>query len=177
MNFSQSNGNQMENKERKRIICWHDPKSGTSDAPSISGLDYLKAIKEGRINPPPAAMLVGYKISEVDTGYAVFELEPEEYHYNPFSTVHGGIISTLLDTTMIASVLSTLQKGFSCSTMEIKVNFIRPVTANTGLVRCEARPIHVGKRLATVEGRVNDKGGVILAHGSSTCSIFKITKS
>jgi len=71
---------------------------------------------------------------------------------NPFSTAHGGIISTLLDTTMTAFVLSTLQKGFSCSTIEIKVNFIRPVTANTGLVRCKARPIHVGKRLATVEG-------------------------
>jgi uncharacterized protein (TIGR00369 family) len=167
----------MENPERKRTISWHDPKSGKRDAASITGLDYLKGIKEGKINPPPAAMLVGYRISEVDKGYAVFELEPGEYHYNPFSTVHGGMISTLLDTTMTASVLSTLQKGFSCSTMEIKVNFIRPVTTNTGLVRCKARPIHLGKRLATVEGRVEDKGGILLAHGSSTCSIFKIGTS
>jgi len=107
----------MENIERKRTIIWDDPKNNARDATSISGLDYLKAIKDDKINPPPVAMLVGYKISEVDHGYAVFELDPAEYHYNPFATVHGGIISTLLDTTMTASVLSTLQKGISCSTV------------------------------------------------------------
>jgi uncharacterized protein (TIGR00369 family) len=164
----------MENIERKRTIIWDDPKNSARDATSISGLDYLKAIKDGKINPPPVAMLVGYKISEVDHGYAVFELDPAEYHYNPFATVHGGIISTLLDTTMTASVLSTLQKGISCSTVEIKVNFIRPITAKTEVLRCEARPIHVGKRLATVEGQLRDKYSNLYAHGVSTCSIFKM---
>ncbi|MEE8479665.1 MAG: PaaI family thioesterase [Desulfobacterales bacterium] len=165
----------MENIDRKRTIIWEDPKNSVRDAASsISGFDYLKSILDGRINPPPVAMLVGYKISEVDNGYAVFELNPEEYHYNPFSTVHGGIISTLLDTTMTASVLSTLQKGISCSTVEIKVNFIRPITAKTEVLRCEARPIHVGKRLATVGGQLRDKNGNLYAHGVSTCSIFKM---
>lgn len=163
----------MENIHRKRTIIWEDPKNSARDAASISGLDYLKSIKDGRINPPPIAMLVGYKISEVDNGYAVFELNPEEYHYNPFFTVHGGIISTLLDTTMTASVLSTLQKGISCSTVEIKVNFIRPVTTNTGILRCEARPIHLGKRLATAEGKLKDKNDNLYAHAVSTCLIFK----
>ncbi|MCD4719556.1 MAG: PaaI family thioesterase [Desulfobacula sp.] len=164
----------MENIDRKRTIVWEDPKNSARDAASISGLDYLKSIKDGRINPPPVAMLVGYKISEVDNGYAVFELNPEEYHYNPFSTVHGGIITTLLDTTITASVLSTLQKGISCSTVEIKVNFIRSITAKTKILRCEAKPIHIGKRLATAEGRLKDKNGNLYAHGISTCSIFKI---
>ncbi len=165
----------MEKIDRKKTITWEDPKNSTRDAASISGLDYLKSIKKGIINPPPVAMLVGYKISEVDNGYAVFELNPEEYHYNPFSTVHGGILSTLLDTTMTASVLSTLQKGISCSTVEIKVNFIRPVTSKTIVLRCEARPIHIGKRLATVEGRLKGNNGKLYAHGVSTCSIFKQT--
>ncbi len=165
----------MENIDRKRTIIWEDPKNSARDATSISGLDYLKSIKEGVINPPPVAMLVGYKISEVDNGYAVFELNPEEYHYNPFSTVHGGILSTLLDTTMTASVLSTLQKGISCSTVEIKVNFIRPVTSKTEILRCEAKPIHIGKHLATVEGRLKCNNGKLYAHGVSTCSIFKQT--
>lgn len=158
--------------ERKKTIYWHDPDLGKRDAASISGLDYLKTIKEGQRQPPPAAMLVGYRLSDVDTGYAAFELDPREYHYNPFSTVHGGILSVLLDTAMTASVLSTLPIGLACATVEIKVNFIRPVTEETGFIRCEARPIHVGKRLATVEGRIRDKNGVLLAHGVSTCSIF-----
>ena len=164
--------------ERKRTIFWDDPKiNKRAAATSISGLDYLRAIKDGRINPPPVAMLVGYKILEIENGYAVFELSPAEYHYNPFATVHGGILSTLLDTAMTASVLSTLSKGISCSTIEIKVNFIRPVTTDTEVLRCEARPIHVGKRLATVEGRLKDKNGKLYAHGISTCVIFKVVET
>jgi uncharacterized protein (TIGR00369 family) len=161
--------------ERRRTIIWDDPQINKREAAaSISGLDYLKAIKDGRISPPPIANLVGYNISEVDNGNAVFELKPAEYHYNPFATVHGGILSTLLDTAMTASVLSTLPKGISCSTIEIKVNFIKPVTADTEVLRCEARPIHIGKTLATAEGRLHDKNGVLYAHGISTCSIFKV---
>jgi uncharacterized protein (TIGR00369 family) len=161
--------------ERTKTISWDDPQRNKRDAiASISGLDYLKAIKEDRISPPPVANLVGYRISEVDNGYAAFELNPAEYHYNPFATVHGGILSTLLDTTMTSSVLSTLPKGFSCTTIEIKVNFVRPVTVETGILKCVARPVHVGKKLATVEGKLNDKNGVLHAHGVSTCSIFKV---
>jgi uncharacterized protein (TIGR00369 family) len=166
------NGYEME---RTKTISWADPQRNKRDAvTSISGLDYLKAIKEDRISPPPVANLVGYKICKVDNGYAAFELNPAEYHYNPFATVHGGILSTLLDTTMTASVLSTLPKGFSCTTIEIKVNFIKPVSVETGILKCEARPIHVGKKLATVEGKMRDKQGVLHAHGVSTCSIFKV---
>jgi len=161
--------------ERTKTISWGDPQINKRDAASsISGLDYLKSIKENRISPSPVANLVGYKIYEVDEGFAVFELDPAEYHYNPFATVHGGILSTLLDTSMAASVLSTLPIGYSCTTIEIKVNFIKPVTSETGILKCEATPIHVGKKLATVEGRINDRDGVLHAHGVSTCSIFKI---
>lgn len=162
--------------QRKKTIVWSDPKVNRRDAAAaISGLDYLRAVKEGNISPPPVAMLVGYKIVTVDNGYAVFELNPAEYHYNPFATVHGGILTTLLDTTMTASVLSTLPQGMTCSTVEIKTNFIRPVTINTGLLRCEARPIHMGKRLATIEGHLKDTKGQLIAHGISTCSIFKVS--
>lgn len=161
--------------KRTKTISWDDPQNSKRDtAASISGLDYLVAIKENRINPPPVANLVGYKICEVENGYVAFELNPAEYHYNPFATVHGGILSTLLDTAMTSSVLSTLPKGASCTTIEIKVNFIKPVTADTGILKCEARPLHVGKKIATAEGKLKDKNGVLHAHGISTCSIFKV---
>ena len=75
---------------------------------------------------------------------------------------------------MTAAVLSTLPKSFSCTTIEIKVNFIKPVTADTGILKCEARPIHIGKKLATVEGKIKDNNGILHAHGGSTCSIFKV---
>ena len=165
--------NETSTTQRIRTIVWEDPSISTRDAHSISGLDYLRAIKKGEIAPPPIARLLGYNISEIDTGLAVFELEPAEYHYNPFGTVHGGIASTLLDTTMTAAVLSTLPRGAQCSTIEIKVNFILPIVSKTGIVRCKAKTIHVGNRIATAEGKLVDKQEKLYAHAVSTCMIFQ----
>ena len=161
--------------QRTRTIAWDDPEShDRASVASLSGLEYLEGIRNGSIKPPPVAALVGYRVAEAGKGYALFELEPAEYHYNPFSTVHGGILATLMDTAMAASVLTTLPPGVSCATIEIKVNFIRPVTARTGVLRCEGRPLNVGRHLATVEGRLEDGDGNLCAHGVGTCSIFKI---
>ena len=161
--------------ERKRTIVWNDPQINKRDAvSSVSGLDYLRSIRDGKISPPPAAQLIGYQIREVDHGFASFELQPGEYHYNPFATVHGGILSTLLDTTMTAAVLTTLPQNITCSTVEIKVNFIKPVSIESKLLRCEARIIHRGKKLATVEGRIKGGNDELYAHGVSTCLIFKV---
>jgi uncharacterized protein (TIGR00369 family) len=164
------------NKQRVHTITWEDPKISARDATSISGLDYLCSIRDGKIKPPPIAMLVGYRIREVEKGSTLFELEPAEYHYNPFATVHGGIASTLLDTAMTSAVLSTLSVGLSCSTVEVKVNFIRPITNKTGIVRCKAKIIHAGNRIATAEGRIIDNNEQLYAHGVSTLMIFKQPK-
>ena len=101
----------MTDTERTRTITWNDPRIGARDVGSISGLDFLKSIIDGRIDTPPAAILLGYQIVAIRSGFAAFELNPQEYHYNPFAMVHGGIISTLLDTTMTCAVLTTLPKG------------------------------------------------------------------
>jgi uncharacterized protein (TIGR00369 family) len=158
--------------KRTRTIAWEDPRISTRDTQSISGLDYLCAIRDGGIAPPPAANLVGYHIVSVVAGEVVFELNPSEYHYNPFSTVHGGMLSTLLDTAMTATVMSVLPAGKACSTMELKVNFIRPVTTRTGTVAAKANLIHTGKQIATVEGRLTDKNEKLYAHATSTCMII-----
>ncbi len=159
---------------RKRIITWEDPRVNKKDATeSTCGLDYLKAIRDGKISPPPVASLVGYKIREVDFGFAVFELNPAEYHYNPFETVHGGILSTLLDTSMTASILSTLPGGVYCPTIDIKISLIKPVTEKTGILHCEGKPIDIGNRLAVAEGWLKDENDKLYAHGTCTCAIKK----
>ena len=160
--------------KRTRTFQWEDPQISSRDTQNISGLDYLCALRDGRIAPPPAARLVGYHIVNVDTGQAVFELNPSEYHYNPFSTVHGGMLSTLLDTAMTAAVMTLLPPGKACSTLELKINFIRPVSSRTGLVTAKANVIHAGKRVATAEGRLFDANEKLHAHATSTCLINKI---
>ncbi len=163
-------------RERTRTIHWVDPKANARDATRISGYDFLNSIREGKIPAPPLAALLGYHIVELDTGRTVFEIEPAEYHFNPFGLVHGGIASTMLDTAMTSAILTTLAVGLSCTTLEMKVNFIRPLTDRMGPVRSEGRVIHVGKRIATAEGKLVDRDNKLYAHGVTTCIVFTVRR-
>lgn len=163
----------MNKIDRKLTISWEDPTESARDVQSISGLEYLTSIKDGIISPPPIAKLVGYKLVDVHKGVTVYTFDPKEYHYNPFFSVHGGMISTILDTTMTAAVLSALDKGVGCSTAEIKVNFVRPITVETGVLKCMGQLVHIGKRLATAEGKLEDEKGTLYAHGISTCLMIR----
>jgi uncharacterized protein (TIGR00369 family) len=149
---------------------------GANAARFMSGLDYLRAIETGEIPPPPIAQLLGFSLKRVDSGQAVFELEPAEYHYNPIGMVHGGVASTVLDSAMGCAVHSTLPAGTGYSTVELKVNFIRPLSTETGTLHCEASVIHTGGRISTAEGKIVDKDGKLYAHGTTTCIIFRPSK-
>ncbi len=164
--------------ESRRIhtVTWEDPEVSARDAASIGGLDYLRAIMEGKIAPPPVAMLLGYQLREIDVGRVVFELEPAEYHYNPFASMHGGIMSTVLDSAMTSAILTTLPAGVGCSTLEIKVNFVRPITTRTGLVRCEGKIVHGGNRIAIAEGRITDSRDKLCSFAVSTCLVFRVAQ-
>lgn len=116
---------------------------------------------------------MNFRISELSEGRAVFTVEPAEYHYNPLGVVHGGVTATLLDSAMGCAVHSTLPAGAGYTTLEIKVNYIRPMFAETGLVRCESKVIHVGGRTAIAEGKIVDEKGKLYAHGTTTCIIFR----
>ncbi len=137
-----------------------------------SGLDTIRAIFAGELPPPAIAELMGFRGAEVELGHAVFEFEPGPQHYNPIGSVHGGVAMTLLDSAMGCAVHSTLAAGVRYTTLEVKTNFIRPMTVETGLVRCEGRVLHAGSRVATAEGKVLDAAGRLLAHGTTTCLIL-----
>lgn len=160
---------------RTRTITWEDPRALAKAALGLSGMEYLQKIVAGELPPPPIGALMNFRISELSEGRAVFVVEPAEYHYNPIGVVHGGFAATLLDSAMGCAVHSTLPAGASYTTLEIKVNFIRSMSAETGVVRCEANIIHVGGRTATAEGKIVDQKGKLYAHGTTTCIIFRPT--
>src|SRR5438445_6419431 len=139
---------------RTRTITWEDPAPGARVGRTMSGLDYLKALQEGVIPPPPIAVLMDMSIVEVSEGRVVFAAQPAEYHYNPLGTVHGGLAATLLDSAMGCAVQSTLDGGAGYTTLELKVNYVRPMTRDTGRVVCEATVVHRGGTVATAEGRL-----------------------
>jgi uncharacterized protein (TIGR00369 family) len=158
---------------RSRTITWQDPTAAALEGQHRSGLDYLHAIQSGELPPPPIAQLMGFDLLEVDEGHAVFGVTPAEYHYNPIGVVHGGLAATLLDSAMGCAVHSTLPEGTGYTTLELKVNYLRPLTAETGPVRCEADIIHVGGRVATAGARLVDAQDRLYAHATTTCMVFR----
>jgi uncharacterized protein (TIGR00369 family) len=139
----------------------------------VTGLEVLRAIAAGELPGAPIAELLGFAPVETEEGRVVFAATPGPQHYNPIGSVHGGLAATLLDSAMGCAVHSTLPAGVGYTTLELKVNFVRPITSETGRIVCEGTIVHRGGRVATAEGRVfAEADGSLLAHGTTTCLIF-----
>lgn len=141
---------------------------------SVQGLDLLQGMIEGRYPGPPMAELLDFGASEIGPGRAVFVARPGRQHYNPAGTVHGGYAATLLDSAMGCAVHTLVPQGQGYTTLEIKINYVRPMFDTTGEVRCEASVINMGKTVATADGKLLDAKGRLIAHGTTTCMIFPL---
>jgi uncharacterized protein (TIGR00369 family) len=143
---------------------------------TYDGLGFLQAIVDGTLPAPPIAETLGFDLTHVEKGKAVFEGTPAFRHYNPIGVVHGGFTMTLMDSCMACAIQTTLGKGEIYTTLEIKVNLVRAITKDTGPVRATGRLIHRGRTTGTSEGDVRDAAGTLLAHGTTTCMIFPVKK-
>jgi uncharacterized protein (TIGR00369 family) len=139
---------------------------------SYDGLAFLKAIIDGTVPNPPISETLGFHLIDVTNGRAVFEGFPAYRHYNPIGTVHAGFAATLLDSALGCAIFSTLNKGDTWTTLELKLNLVRPLTKDIGPVRAEGRIIHRGRAVATSEGDLKDRAGKLYAHATTTCMIF-----
>lgn len=163
----------MSETKRERTHGWADPKALAEKAKSMSGFDFLNGILNGETPQAPVAETLDFHPLSLEPGKVVFEYEPREYHYNPIGTVHGGVISTILDTAMGCALQSRLSHGVAYTTLELKVNFLKAVTSERGKLKAEGRIIHLGRTTALVEADLKDDNGTLYAHGVSTCMIFK----
>lgn len=158
--------------ERERTFTWTDPMIGALAAKDMSGFEYLKAMKEGKLAPPPVMEMMDFSIGTFEEGKVSFILTPQEYHYNPIGTVHGGVISTILDSAMACTLHSVLPSGTGYTTMELKVNFLKAISIKTGNLICEGNILSLGRKSALVEAKLLDSEGKLYAFATSTCMIL-----
>ncbi len=140
---------------------------------SMGGLEFFRQMLAGTLPRAPMTTLLNLRLLEVGKGRVVFGAVPTRAHYNGMGVVHGGLAATLLDSALGCAVNTMAPPGKIFTTLELKINFTRPLTREVGPVRCEARIIHVGNRIATAEGRVVDTRGKLYAHGTTTCILFQ----
>jgi uncharacterized protein (TIGR00369 family) len=146
----------------------------TDELLSYDGLAFLRDMIAGVVPQPPIAKTLGFRLDEADPGRAVFEgaRRRAHAHYNPLGTVHGGFTATLLDSALACAIFTTLKQGDAWTTLELKLNFVRPMFEDTGLVRAEGRVTHPGRRAATAEGMLKDVSGKLYAHATTTCMVM-----
>lgn len=137
-----------------------------------SGLSFLRGLIEGRHPAPPFSRATRIYLSEAENGRVVFTGEPSEDFFNPIGTIHGGWTSAILDSAMACAVHTTVAAGQGYTTVEMKLNFVRPILPVSGRLTCEGVVVHRGSTLATSEGKLFDGQGKLLAHGTETCMIF-----
>jgi uncharacterized protein (TIGR00369 family) len=139
-----------------------------------SGLEILKAISAGELPVPPVLRTLGIDGVEVEEGRMVFHLEPQEFHYNPLGTMHGGVLATLLDSAAGCAVHTTLPAGVGYTSLDLTTKFLRPVTVASGALRCEGTVLSRGSRVALAQAQVLDGGDRLVAHATSSCLIFPV---
>jgi uncharacterized protein (TIGR00369 family) len=159
-------------EERTRTYSWDDPFALRDAMAGRSGLELMRMMASGEVSPPPIAETLGFRLVEATHGRAVFECMPAEYHYNPIGIVHAGLAMTLMDSAMGLAFVTTLEEPMGWTTLEVKANFTRTLTTETGLVRCVGTVVHPGRRVATTEARVEDSAGRLCAHGTSTILVL-----
>jgi uncharacterized protein (TIGR00369 family) len=159
--------------QRQRTFSWEEPTPFRHRGEGKPGLELLQLAVAGHFPPPPMAMLMDIRLTEIVKGRAVFTGTPQEFHYNPLGTVHGGYGATLLDSAMGCAIHTLVPMGQAYTTLEFKINCVRPLTDRTGPVRAEGRVVASGRRTATSEARLVDAAGKLYSHGTTTCMILE----
>jgi uncharacterized protein (TIGR00369 family) len=140
----------------------------------LTGADFMRGMITGRLPAAPIAELANMRLAEVDEGHIVFEAEPRFAHYNPMGSVHGGWFGVLLDSAMGCAVMTRLPRGHGYTTLEYKINILRPAFESSGRLRAIGRSVHAGRRTATADGRLEDAEGRLYATGTTTCLVVAL---
>lgn len=160
--------------QQSKTITWVDPRPQAARALAMPGIDYLRAILAGEIPGAPIASHINMDFVSVDPGIVVMGATPDESHYNPIGSVHGGFFATLLDSVCGCAVQTTLPAGTAYTSLDLNVSFLRAITTETGRVEATGRVTKPGSKAAFVEADIKDSGGRLLATATSTCLVFPV---
>src|SRR4029453_1137036 len=133
--------------------------------------DVVQQIYRGELSPPPVARLIGFTLTAMQPGQGVIELEAAAQHANPMGAPHGGVLCDIADAAMGMAYASTLAEGETFTTLELKINFLKPVW--TARLRAIGRVVKAGQTIGLLECDITDEGNHLVARASSTCMTLR----
>lgn len=168
--------NDMSILPRERTIRWEDPRPSAQAGLGMAGIDFLRAIGDGRVPRPPISALLDFEPIEVEHGRAVFACEPQEIHCNPMGTVHGGLMATLIDSAAGCAVHTTLGPGKIYGTVDLTTTLVKAVMPGGPRLICAGQVLHQGRSIVTAEARVVDEQGTLYAYGHITAKVTDLSR-
>jgi uncharacterized protein (TIGR00369 family) len=157
---------------RERVVDWQAPLPVAKAAAAMSGLQAMRAIRDGILPEPPMARLIDFRLRVAEPGRIVMELEPHEGLENTIGLLHGAAAAALLDTAMGCAISTMLPARQGAVTLDLKLTFLRPLSVRSGTISAEGKVIKLGRQTSYAEGFVRDGSGNLAVHATATFSMM-----
>jgi uncharacterized protein (TIGR00369 family) len=157
---------------RERLVEWQAPGPAAKVAAAMSGMEAMRAIRDGILPPPPLARLIGFRMAVVEPQRIVMELDPDESLENTIGLLHGATAAALLDTAMGCAISTMLPAGQASVTLDLKLTYLRPLSVRSGTIQAEGKVIKFGRQTSYTEGFVRDGAGHLAVHATATFSMI-----
>jgi uncharacterized protein (TIGR00369 family) len=158
--------------QRERVVDWQAPLPVARAAAAMSGLEAMRAIRDGFLPEPPMARLIDFRLRVAEPGRIVMELEPHEGLENTIGLLHGAAAAALLDTAMGCAISTMLPAGQGAVTLDLKLTYLRPLSVRSGTISAEGKVIKLGRQTSYAEGFVRDGTGNLAVHATATFSMM-----
>src|SRR5437660_8240970 len=163
-------------QRRERVVDWQAPGLAAKAAAGMSGLEAMRAIRDGLLPEPPMARLIDFRLRIAEPGRIVMELEPHESLENTIGLLHGATAAALLDTAMGCAISTMLPAGQTSVTLDLKLTYLRPLSVKSGTILAEGKLIKLGRQTSYTEGFVRDGEGNLAVHATSTFSMIGVAQ-
>ena len=157
---------------RQRVVNWQAPGPAAKVAAGMSGIEMMCAIRDGILPPPPMARLIGFRVSVVEPGRVVMELDPDESLENTIGLLHGATAAALLNTAMGCAISTMLPAGQTSVTLDLKLTYLRPLSVRSGTILAEGKVVKLGRQTSYAEGFVRDGSHNLAVHATATFSMI-----
>ena len=162
---------------RQRVVDWQAPGPVATAASGMSGLETMRAIRDGILPPPPMARLIGFRMAIAEPGRIVMELDPHESLENTIGLLHGATAAALLDTAMGCAISTMQPAGQASVTLDLKLTYLRPLSVRSGTISAEGKLIKLGRQTSYAEGFVRDGADNLAVHATATFSMISGEKA
>jgi uncharacterized protein (TIGR00369 family) len=157
---------------RERLVEWQTPGPAAKVSAAMSGMEAMRAIRDGILPPPPLARLIGFRMTVVEPQRIVMELDPDESLENTIGLLHGATAAALLDTAMGCAISTMLPAGQASVTLDLKLTYLRPLSVRSGTIQAEGKVIKLGRQTSYTEGFVRDGADHLAVHATATFSMI-----